>query len=85
MKYHPKHTKEKYFDGTVKDKGMYFRDPETGSIYYDEIVSNKLQPELNLKDFEILSRDQIAQMYPKRDYIGGTPKDVRMKVLDKIP
>lgn len=84
QEFHPNNTKENV-DGSIKDKGIYFKDPETGAIYYDNIVSNKLQPSLNLSNFEVLTRDQIKQMYPKRDYIGGTPKEVRMKALDKIP
>ena len=71
MQYHPK-------NGNYR----YFRDPQTGDIYSDSMPSNN---SLNFDKVELLPSSEIVKMYPKRDYIGGTPSEARLKALNKIP
>lgn len=75
MNYHPKKNK------WLSPNGIYFRDPDTGRIYYDTNGGDQL----NLSNVEILSDDAVAKLFPARDYIGGTADESRRMALSKMP
>ena len=81
-------------------KGDYELYPISGHHYYnknkfykkgDEIVYDDNWPTkrnsgyMEYKGYEPLSYDELRKMLPKRDYIGGSKRDVGVKVINKIP
>ena len=81
LHYHPKQRR----NGNGENQGMYFRDPETGNIYFDWDYGNDNYIPLNLDNVEVLSHDAVAKMFPARDYIGGSTDVARRKALEKMP
>jgi hypothetical protein len=60
----------------------YYRDKNTNRIYQ---ICDVLYGTVNEDNFEKIDYGYIKTLLPKRDYIGGTKKDVTLKVINKIP
>lgn len=61
-------------------KGEYYRDPYTGNIYERAFIPK--EGVLDTSKLERLSYKDVRSLLPKRDYIGGTPHESRMKALN---
>ena len=53
-------------------------------IVYDSNWDSK-SDYMQYKGYEPLNYDELRKMLPKRDYIGGSKRDVGIKVIDKVP
>ena len=78
------------------DEFPAFADPETGKYYISGEIIDKRYPfgpvfypkfvddsDLNLSGFKKLPN--LKGVLPKRDYIGGSKREVGLKVLNKLP
>lgn len=55
-------------------------------IVYDDNWDHDRQPGyMQYRGYEPLSYDELRTMLPKRDYIGGSKRDVGIKVINKVP
>lgn len=71
------------YDPLFYEKNKILRDKVYNTFYsLDDPDSDINIPE----EYEILNREQVRKLLPKRDYIGGkTPKETRDKVASLIP
>ena len=53
-------------------------------IVYDSNGDSK-SDYMQYKGYEPLNYDELRKMLPKRDYIGGSKRDVGIKVINKVP
>lgn len=53
-------------------------------IVYDSNWDSK-SDYMQYKGYEPLNYDELRKMLPKRDYIGGSKRDVGIKVINKVP
>lgn len=53
-------------------------------IVYDSNWDSK-SDYMKYKGYEPLNYDELRKMLPKRDYIGGSKRDVGIKVINKVP
>lgn len=63
-------------------KNRFLKDKQTGKIYED--VFSDIDP-IDLSYFDITPYSEIRKMLPKRDYIGGSKREVGIKVINKVP
>ena len=59
-----------------------YQDPTNNKYYADKYPA---KGEVDLSAFTKYDLDQFKKLLPKRDYIGGSKKDVGIKVINKIP
>ena len=74
-----------WYDSSVSDAYSFFKDKNTNRIYRVWVSPDKLHGTINEDNFEQIDHDYIKTLLPKRDYIGGTKKDVALKIIDKVP
>lgn len=54
-------------------------------VYDDNLPTEKNSGYMKYKGYEPISYDEVRKMLPKRDYIGGSKRDVGIKVINKVP
>ena len=66
------------------NKGQFYK--KDNEIVYDNNFDYDRQPGyMQYKGYEPLNYDELRKMLPKRDYIGGSKRDVGIKVINKVP
>jgi hypothetical protein len=63
----------------------FYKDKNTNRIYEIYSLPGEIYGTINEDNFEKIDYDYIRTLLPKRDYIGGTKKDVALKIIDKVP
>lgn len=63
---------------------IYYKDND-GKYYIHKNYYNHETGNINSEEFTKVSYNEIRKLLPKRDYIGGSKKDVGIKVINKIP
>ncbi len=94
-KYHIQYLDQDDFGGSPKlnyalNRGKQIYTDDAGNAFFIKDYINKysvegLQKHLSNTGYGVLNNDMIKKNIGKRDYIGGTPEESRLKVANMIP